>query len=165
MLFQYDKTILALIIGLIIYHSISVIVTKWLAGTKEWNDSWGIAIILNLVWFVVDIVIWSFGILGVEILDFEILSFEYWLFGIIGLTIYLVLNALAVMKLHDREFVESLIFFFGIIVIISLGFIIGVFFIAFVIGVIWGVVTLLGKVLGVLLGNSSLVYISSMVCP
>ncbi|MFX0061895.1 MAG: hypothetical protein ACFFC7_06875 [Candidatus Hermodarchaeota archaeon] len=162
MLFQYDPSVSALIIdignslvSLAIYFSIGVIITKWYAGTKEWNDSWSTAIIVNLLWFVISGI--SLVIMSIVIFSFGISSFYYWLFGIICLIIYLILTAFVVMKLHDKEFVESLIFFFAVIMVIFLIGIFGVFFIAFIIGVILGVVTLLGNLLVVLLGNSLLV--------
>lgn len=163
MLFQYDPSISALIIDIFIFlvgsaiyfFSIGVIVAKWHAGTKGWNDSWGTAIILNLLWFVISGI--SFGIINIVILIFGVFSY-YWLFIIISFIIYAILNTFVVMKLHDKEFVESLIFFFAVFLIISLVIIFGVYFIAFIIGVILGVVTLLGKLLVVLLGNSLLVF-------
>ncbi len=163
MLFQYGTSIADLIIGIsvflvssAIYFSIGVIITKWYAGTKDWNDSWGTAISLNLLWVVIDFV---GSLLNINtILGFEIFSFYYWLFSIIVLIIYVILNAFIVMKVYDKEFVESLIFFFAVFLIISLVIIVGFFFLAFIIGVILGVVTLLGKLLVVLLGNSLLVF-------
>ncbi|TFG23678.1 MAG: hypothetical protein EU532_13225 [Promethearchaeota archaeon] len=48
---------LTMIIVAVIAFLLGIIITRWLASKKDWSDSWGKAIIVNLVWLIVLIVV------------------------------------------------------------------------------------------------------------
>ena len=100
--------LISALIGAIIGLLFGTIITKWLAGTKDWNDSLGTAFIVNILWLIVDIII-SLAFPG----DL--------LFLLIGLIINLILGAIIVSALYKKNFGESFLF---VIVVLILKFII-----------------------------------------
>ena len=114
--------LLGIIIWIIIFF-VGVIVTKWRAGKKGWDDSWKPAIILNLFWLIVGIICGFIPLVGF----------------IIALIIDLFVGAFVASKLYKKEYGESLVFviivwIFLIIIWIILTVILIVIVLAVVIG-------------------------------
>ena len=80
------------------------IITRWLARTKDWNDSFGTAFIVNLLWFIVDIII-NLAFPGNLLLI------------IIGFIINLILGAIIVSALYKKDFGESFLFVIAVLIV------------------------------------------------
>jgi hypothetical protein len=129
MLFQLDAAIITsivtVIIVAIIIFLVGVKVTQWYAGKRGWDTSFRTAMIVNLIWLALDIV------LGI------VLPQAWNPFGIVELVISILIGALVVMQIYSKEFGESIIF----VIIIQL--------ILFVIGII--LVLILGAIIAIII--------------
>jgi len=115
--------ILFSIIIWIVLFIIGILVTKWRARKKGWNEEWKPAVILNLFWLVVGIVCGFIPYVGF----------------IVALIINLFVGAIVASKLYDKKYGESLIFIiivwiFLIIIYIILFIILIVVIVAIIIG-------------------------------
>ncbi|MFX1250900.1 MAG: hypothetical protein ACFFCZ_04715 [Promethearchaeota archaeon] len=127
MFFQLDPlTVLAgsIIVSIVVFL-VSTVVTRWYAVRKGWSDSWVSALIINVLWLIIDLVLVVF--FGEDLL-----------FNLLGMIIEIILGAIVVMFLYQKEFVESLIF---VIVIVIIIFILAMIF-GFIMGVILGILLL-----------------------
>ncbi len=113
----------ALLLGVIMFL-IGVAVTKWLAGRRGWDDSFKTALIVNLLWFVVSLIIKI-----CEIMNF-IFPSSSWIGSVVILIINIILGLIIVSKVYEKELRESLVFviiiqiiLFIIASIVGLGFI------------------------------------------
>ncbi|MFX1350178.1 MAG: hypothetical protein ACFE92_16035 [Promethearchaeota archaeon] len=123
-------TLIVLIVVAVLIFLIGVFVTKWYAGRKGWDETFKTALIVNLVWFVL-------GIIISLIFSFAMPGLQSWIIDIIELIINIIIGAIVVMKIYNKEFGESLLFVIVIqiilfIIAIILGFILG-FIIAMII--------------------------------
>ena len=122
-----DAEYTGLMIGLsiliwIILFIVGILVTKWRARKKGWNEEWKPAIILNLFWLVVGIVC-------------VFIPYGF----IVSLIICLFVGAIVASKLYEKEYGESLVFIiivwiFLIIIYIILIVILLVIVVAVIIG-------------------------------
>jgi hypothetical protein len=113
--------IMGIIISILMFI-IGIFITRWYADKKGWDDSLKSAVILSVIWFLLD--------LGMDLL-FNIMGL-----GLVGDLIVLVISvfigAIVAMKVYDKDFGESLVF---VIVILILEFIVG-FIIGFILGLV-----------------------------
>lgn len=122
MILQLEALVVTAIITLlllgVIMFLIGVALTKWLAGSKGWNDSFKTALIINLLWFVLNLLI---GLIFSFALPTQTLIAQ-----IITLIINIILGAVIVSKIYEKEFGESLVFVLIIqIILFIIGIIVG----------------------------------------
>ena len=101
--------LLTILITAIIIFILGIVITKWLAGKKDWSDSWGPAILVNIVWLIV--------IIGVSV-ALSYANLDQWVSTILSLVINLILGAIIVAKVYDKGFGSSLLFVIIILIIL-----------------------------------------------
>ncbi|MBD3338962.1 MAG: hypothetical protein GF353_07630 [Candidatus Lokiarchaeota archaeon] len=74
--------------------------TKWWAGKKGWSTDLKPALILNLFWLVINILLGGF------------------FFGIIALIINIIVGGFLASKLYNKEFGESIVFVIVVLIIL-----------------------------------------------
>lgn len=106
---------------------IGIPITKWYAGKKDWDDSSKQAVIVNLFWVIVDIVlivVFAFTI-GTSLLS-----------DLLVIAIDLILGAVIVSKMYDKEFGESFVFVLVVQIILFVLSLVVAFIIGDIIGLI-----------------------------
>ena len=121
-----DYTGLMIIFGIIIWiiiFFVGVVVTRWRARKKGWNEELKPALLLNLFWLIVGIICGFIPLVGF----------------VISLVINLFVGAWVASKLYEKEYGESLVF-----IIIVWIFLIIIWVILFVIIIVIIVAIILG---------------------
>lgn len=107
MLLQYNLPaewqLVSSIIVQILVFILGVVVMRWYADKKDWKDEWGPAIIVNLLWLIINLVI-----------GFVFPSDLIW--SIVGFLLNIILGIIVVMQVYDKGFGASL--FFALVVLI-----------------------------------------------
>ncbi|MFX1481449.1 MAG: hypothetical protein ACFFCI_25500 [Promethearchaeota archaeon] len=99
----------------IIVFTIGILITRWRAIFKNWNDSFKKAGILNLLWLIVNVFFYSI---------FNFIQNGIFLALVISLLINLFIGSLLALYLYNKDYKESVVF---ILVILLYLFIIGLF--------------------------------------
>lgn len=99
----------------IITFDIGIFVTRRRAKKKEWNDSYKPAIIINVIWLIIDLILF---------IPTTIILIENYgnapVLPIIPLIINIILGPLLVMKLYDKSFGKSVIFAIVLLIVIHI---------------------------------------------
>ena len=90
----------------IVMFMIGILITRWWAIIKNWNNSFKKAGILNLLWLIVNVVIYSI---------FNFILYGIFLALVISLLIHLFFGSLLVVYLYDKGYKESLVFIAAIL--------------------------------------------------
>ena len=107
----------------IVMFMIGILITRWWAIIKNWNNSFKKAGILNLLWLIINVVIYSI---------FNFIPYGIFLALVISLLIHLFIGSLLALNLYNKGYKESLVFIVAILLyLIIIGLFVG--FIALII--------------------------------
>ncbi|MHA1804723.1 MAG: hypothetical protein ACTSU4_09325 [Promethearchaeota archaeon] len=101
--------ILAVAIIAVIAFIIGVALTRWLAKRKDWSDSWGKAIIVNIIWIIISISMFFL---------INYVQFDPTILYVIALIVSLLVGAIVVAKIYDQGFLSSLGFVLIILILL-----------------------------------------------
>ncbi len=121
-----------LVITLIVFI-VGVLITRWMAQRKEWDESWNPTVILNIFWA------------GVQFILYSIAAFIPYgvYYGIIfSLLINIFVGAFIATKLYEKEYKEALLF----VLIVQIIMFIIAFIISFLLGTLLMII-ILGEVI------------------
>ena len=109
--------IITIIIVSVIIFIIGIYITNWMATRKEWDDSFNPAIILNLFWLVVNIILYT---------TLNLIYYGIFLAFLLTFSIHLFIGSILVLKLYKKDYKVSLLFVFKILVyLLIIGLIVG----------------------------------------
>ncbi|TFG23646.1 MAG: hypothetical protein EU529_06810 [Promethearchaeota archaeon] len=106
--------IVGIIVSIIVFI-IGVLITRWWAGKKGWSEELKTALILNIFWLVINIVL------------------GWLLWGIIALIINIVVGGWLAAKLYEKELKDGIIFVIVVLIILFVIFIILVIILSIII--------------------------------
>ena len=116
--------ILTILISALIAFIIGILITKWLAGRRDWSDSWGKAVIVNIVWVIVLIAV-SIGLF--------FLALDPLISYVLAFLINLIIGGFIVSKIYDQSFLSSVGFVIIVLILLFIIMIIVTIIVAFLV--------------------------------
>ena len=121
-----------IVITLVVF-AIGVIITRWMAKKKEWDEAWKPALILNIFWAVVQFILYGIA---------AFIPYGVYYGIVFSLLINILVGAFVATRLYEKEYREALIFVLIVQIIL--------FIISFIISYLLGtllMILILGEVI------------------